>query len=189
MGIFSRLFSKTETSPSSQRNEDGALREKARVLAPALIQVSYEHAKSLKQEILTSVDEGLIFGECLIISLHLMDVAAFQTLGAEKRSWFIDPLFAAVLARLNTDQPAAEGQEAFISLYNQRVTAYASCEFFATPNEHGGYNIRQTVGWKLAECLGIEAVETQMSLVIDISSYCVNLTEKFEMHRLLSGTD
>jgi hypothetical protein len=196
MSIFSRLFSKAETSLWPQfkglSNDKGTLREKARVLAPVLIQISYEHSQSLKERILTSVDQGLVFFECLAIYLHLMDRVAFQALGSEKRNWFVDPLLLAILTHLGTvnddDQQVAEMRDAFPNLYHQRINVYASCEFFAAPNEHGGYNIRQTVGWKLAESLGVGDVETKMSLMFDVSNFCTNFMEKLEIHRLISGT-
>jgi hypothetical protein len=200
MDLFSRLFRKKSQEDlwsefQNRPNDQPTLREKAVALAPLLIQLANLHAGLVRESVLPSEDMGTLLFEYVVIELHLIDRTAFEQLGAERRSWLMDPLGQEVADRLsassNGDVAAVcEILGRFPEMYNARINAYASLDIVAQPDERGGYNLTNTIGWKFAEILGqgdgfAKLSRTGMALMYDVADLYIAMLDWLQLRQLV----
>jgi len=74
----------------------------------------------------------------------------------------------------------------FTGHYNSRIAEYASLDFTAPPNAHGGYDLNKGIGWRLADLLGLgpgDGLLVQMY----VSEQVVMIAETLQIKTLLVG--
>jgi hypothetical protein len=176
-------------------NDRLVLREKAQALAPVLLYGAMRFAEGLVEVLKDKPnlpEADYIFFEALAIDMHFTDRIAFRELGDEHRKWFSNPLVEEVIARLATrfdnSEDAREQEIWFIDLYNKRMSQYAHAEFVSEPNEKGGYNVMNSVGWKLAENLGVaDGLITEMAVHAFVATRAIEIWKLLELENLLTG--
>lgn len=194
MGLFSRFLKVKDDRLWAQfekkQNDRATLVEKARAIAPVIVQSSSNHAELLQKRVLQDHDIGRLFFESQILDLHLMDKLAFASLGAEKRKWFMDALYDEVISLMSNfgekESEIQEMREAFAKMYGQRFQEYASTTLFPEKNDQGGLDIRKTVGWKFGEVVGGDDI-AQLALVEITSDHFLLLIEHLQLRELLNG--
>ena len=170
-------------------NSDEVLLEKAEALSPVVVALAKHDTKSLLQllerDLGTKIGDdkfGKVFFEIAIFYLHFTDTKAFQYLGPERRSVFINALNpnvgVGVMEELlniieNTIIVSDRFYYSFGGTYNERQVEYSKCKSLLPQRDGRGHFIfddskHWKLGEKVAEILGLE-MNLQILLCISMS--------------------
>jgi hypothetical protein len=124
--------------------------------------------------------------------VHLIDRLAFDGLGPEYRSWFIDPLVSEIIdifAAMDTDEgKVREMRAAFVESLNQRTAEYGRRELIAKQNVNGGLAIRNTIAWHFGEILGLnDDIGPMLFLVSEIPQRYLAYRNDLQIPELILG--
>jgi hypothetical protein len=154
------------------------LEEKVKGAVAIVYDNSKEMANIFKDEIFLKHKSFELFLESVFLNLHFFDRLAFQYIGSDNRNIFMNDLYTETSCSIveiiaNPDTIALDdAMVTFYQMYQNRQKVYANCDIIPEKNNIGGFNIKNTVGWKLAEGLsGEDAIFYGVQANIVISRY------------------
>jgi hypothetical protein len=195
MGFFSDLFRKKRTWQEfqGQENSDSVLRGKAAAFAPVLLHLTVRQAATLKDVVINAGEQIHIdnfFFEWIAVSIHITERAAVRLLSAAASSKFSSALRQEMIAQFLAFQPPAGGvqnaRQLLEDLMEKRGPDYADYDVQPRPNERGGFDIRQSIGWRFSENVGISNPAVSLMLIESIMDQ-VKVLEAAELPQLLVG--